>query len=172
MAPGTRHCFLLLSLKNIWPMKKLILLVLPLLLAVAPSFAQKIRMYKTFGGVVFERDTFTLSVKQTIMILKSNTEAYNEFKTARTYNTLAGVAGFSGVVLLAVPLINTLSGRTPQWGLLAGGAVLVGGSIPLYAVFRARALNALDIYNGEKPTARIKPEFYFYGTGASLVVKF
>jgi len=136
------------------------------------SFGQEITMYKTFGGVRFERDSAVLSVRQVMEILKQRPKAFEEFKKAKTSYNIAGVLGFAGGVLIGIPLGTALVGGEPEWALAAGGAVLILGSIPFNRIFKARALNALDIYNGKEITSRIKPEFYLTGTGARVVIKF
>jgi|SRR6478609_5827768 len=134
--------------------------------------AQEITMYKTFGGVRFQRDSTVLSVRQVMEILKEKPKAFEEFKKARTNYNIAGVLGFAGGVMIGIPLGTALVGGDPEWAFAAGGAVLILGSIPFNRIFKARALNALDIYNGKEITSRIKHEFYFTGTGARVVLKF
>ena len=77
-----------------------------------------------------------------------------------------------GGMLIGFPLGTAIVGGEPEWGLAAAGTVFLLGSIPLNRIFKARALNALDIYNGKVSASRIKPEFYFAGTGARLIIKF
>jgi len=151
--------------------------LLPFLLLVLAqqAAAQKLTMYKTFGGVVFElNDSVQLSTKQTATVLYQNQQAYEMFNQARVLNSLSGIMGFSGMALVAVPLVTVAFGERSDWGLAGGGAALIVGSIFLNRAFKARALDALDIYNAQLPqkTSRIKPNFYFYGTGARLVIKF
>ena len=74
---------------------------------------QELKMYKSFGGVVFELDTITLSMKQTMGVLQKNVQAYQEFKKAKRNLDLSSVMGFTGGVLLAIPVITSLSGGTP-----------------------------------------------------------
>jgi hypothetical protein len=134
--------------------------------------AQEITMYKTFGGVRFERDSVVLSTRQVMEILYENPNAFEEFKKAKTNYNVAGVLGFTGGILIGFPLGTALVGGEPEWGLAAAGAVLILGSVPFNRIFKARALTALDIYNGKEITSRIRPEFYFGGTSARLVIKF
>ena len=153
-------------------MKNSIALVFFLIANSATMLAQEITMYKTFGGVRFERDSVVLSTRLVMEILHENLAAFEEFKKARANSNVAAVMGFTGGLLVGIPLGTALVGGTPEWGLAAGGAVLILGSIPFNRIFKARALHALDIYNGKEITSRIKPEFYFGGTGARLVIKF
>ena len=105
-------------------------------------------------------------------ILHENPVAFEEFKKARANSNVAGVLGFTGGLLIGIPLGTALIGGEPEWALAAAGAVFILGSIPFNRIFKARALNALDIYNEKKITSRIRPEFYLNGAGARLVIKF
>lgn len=137
--------------------------------------AQRLKMYKTFGGVVFELDdSVQLSMKQTMMLLNTNQPAYEEMKKARGTSTVSALMGFSGAALVAVPIVTAAVGQTPEWGLAAGGGALMIGAFLVNQRFKARALYAIDLYNEHAPqkTSRIKPELFFYGTGAQLVIKF
>ena len=138
----------------------------------ASSQAQEITMYKTFGGVRFERDTVELSTKQVMEILREKPLAFEEFKKAKSNYNVSSFLGITGSLLVVFPLATAVVGGNPEWGLAAGGAALILGSIPFHRIFKARALNALDIYNGKVITSRIKPEFHFGGTSARLVIKF
>jgi len=133
--------------------------------------AQEIKMYKTFGGVRFEMDTVSLSPKQVLEILKEEPLAYEEFKQAKVNYNVAGVLGFTGGVLIGIPIGTAIAGGDPEWGLAAGGAALILGSIHFNRVFKGRAFNALELYN-KKYTSRLKPTFHFYGTQARLMIRF
>jgi hypothetical protein len=147
-----------------------------LLILFQESFAQgKVTMYKTFGGAIyFLNDSIEMSPKQTKMVLFSNQRAYSEFKKARFRSFLSLCSGVAGSICIAVPLVTAAVGEKPDWILLLGGVTGIGGGLILNSVYRARALYAIDLYNASLPqkTSRIKPEFYFYGTGARLVIKF
>ncbi len=129
-------------------------------------------MYKTFGGVRYEKDSTALSTRQVMMLLHEKPLAYAEFKKAKANDNLSSVFGFTGGTLVLIPLGTALIGGEPEWKLAAGGAALILVSIPFNRIFKARALNALDIYNGKPVSFRIKPEFYFAGTGARLLIRF
>jgi hypothetical protein len=153
---------------------RLSLLLLFFSFAFANSYSQKkITMYKNFGGVVYEMDTLTLSSKQVMMVLKQNPEAFAEFKVARTKATVSSVLGFASGLLVAIPLVTAVAGGQPEWVYAGGGAVLFLASIPFNTSFRGHALNAIDIYNSN-PTSKIKMKssLHFYGTGASIVLRF
>lgn len=153
-------------------MKNIFCSAICLVIVIGAVSAQEITMYKTFGGVRFERDSVALSQRQVMEILHENPAASTEFKKAKTNSTVSAILGFSGGVLLGFPLGTAVAGGDPEWNLAIAGGVLILGSIPFNRMYKARALTALDIYNGKKVTGRVRPEFYFYGTSARLILKF
>lgn len=153
-------------------MKKLVLLFLFVLFFFQISLAQEIKVYKTFGGVRFEMDTVTLGLNQVLEIVKENPQAYGELKRAKINYNAAGVFGFAGGILVGFPVGTAIAGGSPEWGLAAGGAVLLLASIPLTNAFRGHTMESLDLYNSKFKTARLKPELQFYGTGARLTIRF
>jgi hypothetical protein len=153
-------------------MKKIILLCIACVCTLLCN-AQEIKMYKTFGGVRFEMDTLVLSPKQVLEVLKGNSIAFEEFKRAKINYSVAGVLGFTGGVLIGLPIGTALAGGDPEWGLAAGGIGLLLASIPFNRAYKGRAFGAIELYNNNnKETSRIKPTFHFYGTQAKLVVRF
>lgn len=154
-------------------MKKLIIGFILFLCFAEMANAQKIEMYKKFGGVRFtQRDTL-LSDRQVSMILfKDNQQAYNQFKNAKKYNVFSSILGFAGGAMIAIPVVTAISGGNPEWALAGGGAAVVVASVVLNRSYKARTLDALDTYNNGKTTGRIQPSLYFTGTKAGLVIKF
>jgi len=154
-------------------MIRLILSLAFILFISSVSYGQhEINMVRTFGGAWFEKDSTALSQRQVMEIMYMNSDAYREFRTAKHYYTAAGITGFAGGVLLCLPLINTIGGGTPQWGIAAGGAGLLLCTIPLTLTFKNRAQHAVDVYNEQTKTSRIKTRFYFQGNRAGMVIQF
>jgi len=135
---------------------------------------KKLTLYKTFGGVVYEMDTLTLSSKQVMMVLKPNAEAVAEFKVARRKSLIGSILGFSGGILLALPLVTAIAGGEPEWYYAGIGGGLFLASIPFQASSRGHALNAFDIYNNglEKRTSRLQPALYLSPTEVKFVFRF
>lgn len=136
---------------------------------------QKITAYKVFGGVVYELDdSVTISPRQVSMLVKKNTEAYREFKLARSKNTIAGVLGFTSGVLTAIPLITSVSGGEPEWWYAAAGVGLAALSVPFLWSYRAHANGALEKYNSgrQSDSACVRPAFFFNGTQAGFLIRF
>lgn len=147
---------------------------LVLLLSVATiSQAQTITMYKTFGGVRFERDSLVISAKQTHTIISEDPIAFEQFSKARAHSAVASVLGFAGGILIGFPVGTALAGGDPEWGLALGGAALIGISIPFNRAFQKHAQSALDSYNGKKSSRlSYETEVFWAGTGAGIRLKF
>ncbi len=138
---------------------------------------QTLSMYPKFGSTRFEykKDTTTITVspKQVSQILQDDPLAASEFKKARTNYALSGVLGFSGGVLIAIPVASAIGGGDPDWALAAGGAALILASIPFHKSFLHHAESAIDRYNNKHTSSfRPKAHYYFAGTGAGVIIKF
>jgi hypothetical protein len=148
---------------------------LPFLIALSLTYgaeAQQITFYKTFGGMGFEMDTVTLSMRDVLEMMRTNPVAHNEFKRARSNYNVAGVLGFTGALLVAVPLVSAVAGGHPEWELAAIGGTFILVSIPLNWSFQRHAQNALDEYNRQFESTRTRTNLYLTGTGARLVIRF
>jgi hypothetical protein len=133
-------------------------------------------MYKTFGGAHFEYQkdtaTFHVSPKQVLFIVKDDPLAYAEFKKAKGNNTISGILGFVGTVLIVVPVGTALLSGDPEWGLAVGGAALILASIPFSRAYKNHAAIAVDLYNKKHTAFRPKSELHFGALGAKLTIKF
>lgn len=137
--------------------------------------AQKIFMYKTFGGVIYMlNDSVELSTRQMKSLLFTHQKAYAEFKKAKTWSTVSAVTGFTGAAMVAIPLATVAFGEKADWGFAAGGGALIAIGMISNWIYKGRAIYAIDLYNEDLPkkTSRLKPELQFYGSGAQLVIKF
>jgi hypothetical protein len=135
--------------------------------------AQDITIYKTFGGLRFERDSLILSPKQVQYILEVNPAALAEFKKARKNSGIASVLGFTGGLLVVIPVGSALVGGKPEWGFAAAGAALIVASIPFNAAFKRQAQNAVDIYNQQKTSSLLeRAELFWAGTGLGIRIRF
>jgi predicted MFS family arabinose efflux permease len=135
--------------------------------------AQRIEIYKTFGGVQFERDGVAISVRQVQSILTTNPDAHALFKKARTNSSVASVMGFTGGLLIGVPLGTALVGGDPEWSLALAGAGVLVLSIPFNKAFQRNAVDALDQYNAQQPsTHALRGEFFLSSAGAGMRFRF
>lgn len=135
--------------------------------------AQKIEMYKTFGGVRFERDSLVISPRQVQSILWEDALASGKFRKARVNSSVSAVLGFAGGILIGIPVGTALiGGGDPEWGLALGGAALIGVGIPFNRAFKRNAQDALDIHNQKKSARRdFQPELFWSGSQVGLRLK-
>jgi hypothetical protein len=131
------------------------------------AFSQPIQMHKTLGGAHFQRDTIYLSHRQVSEILSIDPQATQEFKLALKNYRVGGILGFTGAILLAIPVITAISGGEPEWAMAGGGAVLLGVSIPFSKGFKRHAQAALDGYN-QRQEHQSRAKLYFRGNGFTL----
>ena len=153
--------------------------ILPLCFVVMNSFAQtgqQLTIYRTFGGLDFEfrKDTITypVSPKQVLHILGDDPLAYAEFKKARTNSTVAGLMGFIGGGMIAVPIGTAIVGGQSEWGLAVGGAALIIASIPFNKSYKRHAKGAVDTYNKKHTAFRLRAEYFLSGIGARVIIRF
>jgi hypothetical protein len=132
---------------------------------------QRITMKKTVGGVSFETDTLILSSRQVLEILENEPLPHEEFRRARRSYAAASILGFTGGLMIALPVVSAVVGSAPQWGWAAGGALLILTSIPLVKEFTLHAQRALDAHNKQFST-RVISNVYFSGTGLRLTLRF
>jgi len=133
------------------------------------ALAQPIQMHKTLGGAHFQRDTIYLSHGQLREILSVDPQATQEFRMALKDYKIGGILGFSGAILLAIPVVTAIAGGDPEWAMAGGGAVLLGVSIPFSRGFKRHSQLAIDGYNQrQEQQSRLAPRFYFSGNGFTL----
>ena len=129
-------------------------------------------MEKTFGGARFETDTMTLSLNQVLEVMHNDPHAVDEFRRAKSNYSVSGLLGFTGGLLVAVPLVTALIGGKPEWSLVVAGSALILVSIPFTRAFYRHAENALEDYNKKFSASRIKTNIYLTGSGAKIVIRF
>ncbi len=141
------------------------------------AIAQPLEMHRTLGGAHFMRDTIYLSHRQVSEILSIDPVAHSTFKAAQNDYRIGGILGFTGFVMVAIPVISAVAGGEPEWLLAGGGVVLLSTSVPFSIAFKRKSQSAIDGYNLRhvKPESRVydknrglRPRLYFTGIGASL----
>jgi hypothetical protein len=127
--------------------------------------SQEIIVHNTFGGMRFELDTLTITHRQVSELLYVNPEASKEFRIARRMNTTSALLGFSGAIMVAIPVFTAILGGDPQWLMAGAGALMIGGSIPLSMSYERKAENAINTYNAG---LRLRGRLYLNGGAVGL----
>jgi hypothetical protein len=135
------------------------------LLSSLRCISQEIIVHNTFGGMRFEMDTLTITHRQVSELLYVNPEASKEFRMARRMNTMSSILGFSGAILVAIPVFTAILGGEPEWLMAGAGALMIGGSIPLSMSYERKAEHAINTYNAG---LRLRGRFYFKGAAVGL----
>ncbi len=137
---------------------------------------EQITMHKTFGSTRFEytKDTVTFSVspKEVLQIVGDDPLAYEEFWKAKSNYSVAGVMGFVGAVMIAVPVGTTIAGGDPEWAFAAGGAALIIGSMHFSKAFNRHAQTAVNTFNKRHTAFKPRMNYVFSGLGLKVALRF
>lgn len=132
-------------------MKKYLLFFILIVLSISASYAQSasdsITAKKVFGGYQFIQDEHPLTVKQLMVSLENNQEAYQIIKSAKGAYDLSNILAGAGGFCIGYPLGTAMGGGEPNWTMAGIGAGLVLIAIPISISFNKRALKAVNIYN-------------------------
>lgn len=125
----------------------------------------------------FRQGTAKIIPKNAFSLLEGNPASHDEAARARSNYNAMQVVSFIGGALIGWPLGQAVAGKTePQWGLAAGGAVLlISAGIPLSVGFKKHAQKAMTIYNRRTPaTGSSGLSFRFIPSvnGGTVIVKF
>lgn len=136
-------------------------------------FSQPIQMHRTMGGAHFQRDTLYLSHRHVSELLSIDPQATDEFKIALKNYKIGGILGFTGAILVAIPLVSAFSGGEPEWVMAGGGLALLLGSVPFSRGFKSHAQAAIDGYNERhEPLPPQTPQTRLYFNGSGITFKF
>lgn len=157
-------------------LKPRLIFVLFVILVSSEVLSQPLEMHKTLGGAHFMRDTVYLSHRHVSEILSVDPQALQEFKVAIKNYRIGGIMGFSGAILLAIPLVSAFSGGEPEWLMAGGGGALLLASVPFSRAFKSHAETAITLYNEKHAPATgsmrrrntIRAKLYFNGAGVTL----
>ncbi len=132
-------------------MKRFALLSVFITAVLTASFAQSpndsITMKKVFGGYQFYHGEKRLNMNQMEALIKTNQEAYQQFKSAKTTNSIASAFGIAGGFLVGWPVGTAIGGGEPNWILAGIGAGLIVISIPISSQFNKQVKHAVNTYN-------------------------
>jgi hypothetical protein len=137
---------------------------------------EQITMHKTFGSTRFEytKDTvtFTVSPKEVLQIMSDDPLAYEEFWKAKKNYSIAGLMGFAGAALIAIPIASAIAGGDPEWAFAAGGVALIIGSTRFSKAFNRHAQSAVNTFNKRHTAFRPRADYLFSGLSLKLMLKF
>lgn len=157
-------------------MKKTILFVAIILSGVSSVNAQKIEIKKKMGTNMLYQNDAKLSFSQTLALMKTNTDAYQLMKSAKTNMIWGSILGGVGGALIGFPIGTSIGGGKANWTLAAVGAGVALASIPLNSAYNKKSSEAVTLYNaGISATSyQFKPTFHLNvnGSGLGLAINF
>lgn len=139
-------------------MKKTILLIFSSWLLSAVVLGQKndnndrrpydtITVVSNFGGLRFYHQNMLLKQRELTALLKTNEEAYANFKSAKANAALSTILAYAGGFMIGWPIGTAIGRGKPQWALAGVGAGLVGLAIPLSISSNRKMKTAIHTYN-------------------------
>lgn len=135
-------------------MKNVILMIGLLISTLTLCQAQQIEIQKVFGGYKFTKNGHFMTMGELANTLKTNSEAYELIKPAKSNNTLATILGVGGGALIGWPIGTALGGGDPNWVLAGVGAGLLVIAIPISSSANKKAKEAVELYNSSlEPTS-------------------
>ncbi len=157
-------------------MKKTIVLFILLVTGFTSANAQKIEIKKKMGTNMLYKNDVKLSLSQTLALMKTNTNAYELMKSAKTNMIWSTVLGGIGGGLVGFPIGTAIGGGKPNWVLAGIGAGIIVASIPLNSAYNKKSKEAVSLYN-EGVTAssyQFKPSYHLNmkGNGIAFTMTF
>jgi hypothetical protein len=151
-------------------MKKIVFAMFVAIFTFSNVNAQKIELKKSFGENLFYQNGERLTSRQLTNILKSNNEAFNLIKSAKSNYTWATILGVSGGALVGFPIGTAVGGGDPKWELAGAGAALILVAIPILNNYNKKSKAAIALYNADLPTvsSSFKPVFNLNFKGVNL----
>jgi hypothetical protein len=113
----------------------------------AQESIRKIEYRQTFAGPKFYNYYQTLKPRDLVETTSEVPEAHRYMLKAKADNTLAGLLGAMGGLLIGFPAGTSVAGGDPNWNIAIIGGVLVVASIPFSVSFQKNAIKGADLYN-------------------------
>lgn len=116
---------------------------------------QPIEIKNVWGGTLFYQNGERLSLTKLDKILKSDTEAYSQFKRAKGNSTIASILGAAGGAAIGWQIGAAIGGGEPNWGVAGIGAGFIAIGIPISIKSAKQAKLAVNTYNKSHQTTGI-----------------
>ena len=156
-------------------MNKLILTFIVVVISTA-SYSQKINMETSFGGYKFTQNGETLKLSEVVNIMKSDNNAYELAKSAKSNYVLSQIMGGVGGFMVGWPLGTAIAGGKPNWILAGVGAGIIVVSIPITSSANKKMRKAINLYNSgiSSTSYNFRPSFSFISNvnGIGLSISF
>ena len=121
----------------------------------AQNLSDSIFVKKSLGTSFYHQGK-KLTPNELSEITRSNANAYDEMKIARTNYGVANAFGAVGGALIGFPLGTSLGGGEPNWAIAGVGVGLVLVSVPFSVAYTKHAKYAINLYNSGLSQAYIR----------------
>jgi hypothetical protein len=142
-------------------------------LVLCQDIADTVEVRPSFNAV-FKKNGQKLKPRDLLELTRSNPEAYQEMRIAKSNYDASQVLGYVGGFLVGWPLGTALGGGKPNWTLAAVGGGLLLISLPFSSEFSKHAMKSMSIYNNDikqNSQSSIKMKLGLSPTGIRLEMK-
>lgn len=119
---------------------------------------EPLSIVKNLIGYEVYHDGEVLNIAQLSKIIKTNTEAYNQFCKAKVMSDFGIVFGSIGGFFIGWPIGGVLVGAPFNWKIFAIGVGFISICVPLCVVADGKIKKSVEIYNADinakKPISR------------------
>lgn len=150
-------------------MHKTLIASILLLVSYTTSFSQQLEFVRVpMSGYTIYRGDDRLKMRELVVHMKSNPEAYQLILSSKKLNVIGGLVGSVGGFVTGFHLGGVASGGKLNWNTLGAGLGIMAVSVPLSIVAGKKAEQAVTIWNDgyqSRLPAQQKPSFHMVGNG-------
>lgn len=110
---------------------------------------RRIEVEETMMGLRFSDNGYSLSRRDVENLLKTNKEAYMQYRAVKGPKTIASILSFTGGFMFGYPFGTQLSGQEPNWTMAGIGAGIIAASIPFNIRYNKGVRAAVSLYNAD-----------------------
>ena len=155
-------------------MKKIALIILVSLSLT--GYSQKINIKKSFLGIKYTQNDKPLNMTELVSAMKSNQEAYDLAKKAKSNYGVAQILGGVGGFLIGYPLGTAMGGGKPNWPVAGAGAAIVLVAVPISIGANKKMKKAIHLYNSglTESSYNFRPRYNFIANakGFGIAISF
>lgn len=159
-------------------MHKTLIASILLLVSYTTSLSQQLEFVRVpMSGYTIYRGDDRLKMRELVVHMKSNPEAYQLILSSKKLNVIGGLVGSVGGFVTGYHLGGVASGGKLNWNTLGAGLGIMAVSVPLSIVAGKKAEQAVVVWNNgfqSNSSSRYQPSYYLIGNqqGFGLGIRF
>lgn len=159
-------------------MHKTLIASILLLVSYTTSLSQQLEFVRVpMSGYTIYRGDDRLKMRELVVHMKSNPEAYQLILSSKKLNVIGGLVGSVGGFVTGFHLGGVASGGKLNWNTLGAGLGIMAVSVPLSIVAGKKAEQAVVVWNNgfqSNSSSRYQPSYYLIGNqqGFGLGIRF